>query len=87
MAFYKSLRERMDESAFGDAVWDDIKPLKQDRSSKNMLSQKAEKRDIYASERAFIRRKISSGVSQKELRESVGMFSNKSKKKLWRKRD
>ena len=33
-------------------------------------------------EHAWINKKLSSGVSRDELRESVGMFSNKNKKKV-----
>ena len=36
----------------------------------------------YEKERAWISKKLRSGVSLKELRESVGMFSNKNKKKV-----
>ena len=35
----------------------------------------------YSKEEAWIRKKLRSGVSQNELRESVGMFSNKNKNK------
>ena len=35
----------------------------------------------YYKEEAWIRKKLRSGVSQTELRESVGMFSNKNKNK------
>lgn len=36
----------------------------------------------YKRERAWIRKKLDSGVNRDELRESVGRFSNKSKKKV-----
>ena len=36
----------------------------------------------YKRERAWIYKKINSGVSQDELRQSVGIFSNKKKKKV-----
>ena len=36
----------------------------------------------YKSERAWIQKKLRSGVSQDELRECVGMFSNKNKQKV-----
>lgn len=36
----------------------------------------------YKEERAWIYKKINSGVNQKELRESIRIFSNKTKKKV-----
>ena len=36
----------------------------------------------YKKEQAWIQKKLRSGVSRDELRESVGMFSNKNKKKV-----
>lgn len=39
-------------------------------------------KDKFYKERAWIKKKVSSGVSKKELYNTVGMFSNKSKKKV-----
>ena len=38
--------------------------------------------DKYYRERTWIKKKLHSGVSKKELYNSVGMFSNKTKKKV-----
>ena len=40
------------------------------------------KNDNYYKERAWIKKKLDSGVTKKELHNTVGMFSNKSKKKV-----
>ena len=39
-------------------------------------------KNTYKRERAWINKKVRSGVNRDELRESVGRFSNKSKKKV-----
>ena len=39
-------------------------------------------KDKYYRERAWIKKKINQGVSKKELFNNVGIFSNKSKKKV-----
>ena len=39
-------------------------------------------KDKYYKERAWINKKLNSGVTKKELHNTVGIFSNKSKKKV-----